>query len=135
MIPEDLNLRHAEDLLPLRQGPVRFAILTPDGRTSNSWRVWTESGDGYICCRDNMRDVKVSLHCSGKQHIAFRSETGIEMTEGSRFWNQWHEPPQQSPAIPSFKLVFPPWGVRLTESDRAKTKAIQRKPESTDEAG
>ena len=95
------------------------------GSTSNAWRVWTDTRDAYICCRDNMGEIKISLHGSGKQHIAFRSETGIEMTPGSRFWNQWHEPPQQDPAIPSFKLVFPPWGVRLTEEREEKDEANQ----------
>jgi len=69
-----------------------------------------------------MKEIKISLHRSGKQHIAFRQETGIETTSGSRFWNQWHEPPQQSPVIPSFKLMFPSWGARLTEADRRKAR-------------
>ena len=115
--------------LPLRDGPIRFAVTMSDGSTSNAWRVWTETRDAYICCRDNMGEIKISLHGSGKQHIAFRSETGIQMQPGSRFWNQWTEPPQQDPAIPSFKLVFPPWGVRLTDDDRSKTKRIREKLE------
>ena len=123
-----MNVSHSENLgLPLRDSPLRFAVMMPDGRTSNSWRVWTEGGDGYICCRDNMKEVKVSLHGSGKQHIAFRQESGIEMTPGSRFWNEWREPQQGSPAIPTFKLIFPPWGVRLARSDRTKTTAIRQK--------
>ena len=127
-MPQDLKIQHGEDLLlPLRQGPVRFAVLMPDGRTSNAWRVWTEESGAYICCRDNMGGIKVSLHRSGQQHIAFRQETGVEMGPGDRFWNRWHEPPQQSPAISSFRLVFPPWGVRLGPGDRAKTDAIARK--------
>lgn len=113
--------------IPVRDGPIRFAVLMPDGCTSNSWRVWIETSGAYICCRDNIQEIKISLHRSGRQHIAFRTETGIEMTPGSRFWNQWHEPPQQSPTIPSFKLVFPPWGVRLTGEHRNKTRSIRQK--------
>ena len=121
-----VRVRHGIQL-PLRNGPIKFAVTMSGGSTSNAWRVWTETRDAYICCRDNMGEIKISLHGSGKQHIAFRSETGIEMTPGSRFWNQWHEPPQQDPAIPSFKLVFPPWGVRLTEDERRKTRRIREK--------
>ena len=118
--------RHLE--LPLRQGPVKFAVTMPGGTTSNLWRVWTEkSGDAYVCCRDNMREIKISLHSSGKQHIAFREETGVEMTPGSRYWNQWREPVSSDPATPTLRLVFPPWGVRLTEKDRNKTPKIRRK--------
>ncbi|MDE2640024.1 MAG: hypothetical protein OXI03_05510 [Chloroflexota bacterium] len=113
--------------LPLRESPIKFAVNMPDGSTSNAWRVWTQGGDAYICCRDNMKEIKVSLHASGKQHIAFHKDAGVEMTPGSRFWNQWHEPPQQNPVVPSFKLLFPPWGVRLTDHDRNKTTAIRRR--------
>ena len=108
--------------LPLRESPIKFAVTMPDGRTSNAWRVWTERREAYVCCRDTMKETKISLHRSGKQHIAFRQETGLEMTSGSRFWDQWHEPPQQSPVIPSFQLVFPSWGARLTEAARRKAR-------------
>ena len=119
--------RKATQELPLLQGPIRFAVVMPDGTTSNSWRVWTRGGDAYVCCRDNMKEIKINLHQSGKQHIAFRQESGIEMAPGSRFWNQWLEPPKQNPAVPSFKLLFPPWGMRLTEIDRQQSKAMRQK--------
>ena len=113
--------------LPLLQDAISFAVVMPDGTTSNSWRVWTQGGDAYVCCRDNMTEIKVSLHQSGRQHIAFRQEAGIEMTPGDRFWNRWVEPPPQNPAVPSFKLFLPVWGVRLSEADRHKTKEMKRK--------
>lgn len=108
--------------LPLRESPIKFAVTMPDGRTSNAWRVWTERREAYVCCRDNMKEIKISLHRSGRQHIAFRQETGIETIPGSRFWNRWHEPPQQNPVIPNFKLIFPSWGVRLTDTARGKAR-------------
>ena len=114
--------------LPIRKSPIRFAITMLDGSTSNAWRAWVEKGtEVYVCCRDNLSEVKISLHSSGKQHIAFRGETGIHMVSGSRFWNQWREPSKERLAIPSFRLLFPPWGVRLTAEDRSKTKEIRRK--------
>ena len=76
--------------LPLRSSPMRFAVMRKDGLSSNAWRVWVDpAGDAYVLCRDHMKEMKASLHQSGKQHIAFTSKTGIEMTKGSRFWNQW----------------------------------------------
>lgn len=119
--------RNADEELPLRRNKVSFAAVMPDGTTSNSWRVWTNGGDAYICCRDSMKEIKISLHQSGKQHVAFSQEADIEMTEGNRFWNQWHEPLQDGRAIPSFQLILPPWGMRLTESDRQEKTATRRK--------
>ena len=36
--------------------------------------------------------LKISLHKSGKQHIAFTSESKHQTTAGNRFWDQWWEP-------------------------------------------
>ena len=116
------NLQVAGDLqLPLREGPIRFAVFNGEGRSSNAWGVSShESGDIYVFCRDHMKELKVSLHQSGNQHIAFTSESGLEMTEGSRFWDQWREPQPHdgSNVVPSFSLFFPSWGLNLTQSMR-----------------
>ena len=113
--------------IPVRHGPIRFAIRMPNGLTSNAWRVWTEDSGAYICCRDNMQEIKISLHSSGKHHIAFSKDSGIKTSPGSRFWNQWKRPPQKSPAIASFKLLFPSWGIQLTSLERSKTRSIRKK--------
>ena len=74
-----------------------------------------------------MKEIKVSLHKSGQQQIAVNREHAVHLTTGSRFWNQWQEPPQTDPATPSFILYFPPWGVRLRASDRNRTTEIRKK--------
>ena len=122
-----VHVRGAREL-PLRESPLRFGVVMGDGSTSNGWRVWVENeGDVYICCRDNMSDLKVSLHRSGQQHIAHTSQSGQKTGPGTRFLNQWPEPSQDGPVLPSFKLLFPSWGVRLDEADRSKTRTIRRK--------
>ena len=110
--------------LPVRKGPLRFGITWMNGLiTSNTWGVRTEkTGDAYIYCRDNMQEIKISLHKSGKQHIAFTKSSGHQMAPDNRFWNQWREPPQQTPPVPSFKLLFPKWGIGLNDEDRNKTR-------------
>ena len=107
--------------LPLTKSPITFAVLWKNGQTSNTWGVRVEKeGDVYIYCRDNMKEVKISLHKSGKQHIAYTKGSGSEMTPGNRFWNQWREPQHGNQAIPSFRLYFPNWGTRLGEEERNK---------------
>ena len=32
-------------ILPIRKGPVRFAVGSPEGLTSNSWTLWA-NGEG-----------------------------------------------------------------------------------------
>ena len=113
--------------LPLRSSPMRFAVMRKDGLSSNAWRVWVDpAGDAYVLCRDHMKEMKASLHQSGKQHIAFTSKTGIEMTKGSRFWNQWTEPQYYdgSQVIPTLNLFFPDWALTLTEETRQANPGI-----------
>jgi hypothetical protein len=101
-------------LLPVRKGPIRFAVGSPDGLTSNAWRIWTEKkGDVYIRCRDNFQDAKVSLHASGRWRIGFAQEAlaknpGLVQDGQNRAWDVWDEPPAALPnVVKAFKLVFP----------------------------
>ena len=113
-----IYLRHGLEL-PLRESPIRFAVTMKNRLTSNTWGVKVEKvGDAYIFCRDNMKEQKISLHKSGKQHIAFLKGSGYEMTPGSRYWNQWLEPQPQRPPVPSFKLVFPSWATTVNGEAR-----------------
>lgn len=58
--------------VPIRKSPLRFAVGRPDGASSNSWKLWTvPAGDVYVACRDNFRDMKVSLHASGRWRLGF----------------------------------------------------------------
>ena len=100
-----ITVRFRKNLtLPLRTGPIRFAVTMANGLTSHSWKVFTKGGDAYVVCRESMKDIKVSLHKSGRQHIAFVHGSGHEMTPGSRFWNRWWEPSsKQRPPVPSVK--------------------------------
>ena len=129
--------RHGLEL-PLRESPIRFAVTMKNGLTSNTWGLKVEKdGDAYIFCRDNMKEQKISLHKSGKQHIAFSKGSGHEMTPGSRYWNQWREPQQQRPPMPSFKLVFPSWATTVNgearEGCRSKWDSNQILIEGDDE--
>lgn len=116
------NLKLGYDVtLPIRDNPVRFGVLGKDGLSSNAWGVYTEpSGDIYLVCRDHMKETKVSLHQSGKQHFGFTSESGLETAEGGRFWDEWWEPQFQkgSTVLPSYSLLFPSWALGLTQAMR-----------------
>jgi hypothetical protein len=101
-------------LLPLRRGPVRFAVGPPDGLTSNSWRLWTtRRGDIYIACRDNFKEAKVSLHASGRWRMGFTTEAlmkdkALLANDKDRAWEVWDEPPPTLPdTVVAFRLLFP----------------------------
>ena len=105
--------------LPIRYGPVRFAVVGNGGRRSNSWKIWPEkNGEIYVAIRETNPGFKVSLHKSGKQHIKMASE----------YWGQWREPDiYAGPMVAtSAKLVFPTWGMReddkLSEQEREAWK-------------
>ena len=129
------NLKLGEDLeLPIRESPVRFSIMRKNGLSSNAWRIWVDNrGNAYIKSRDHMQELKISLHNSGKQHIAFTPESGLEMTEGNRFWDQWWEPPHyRGPPSGSYlQPILPIVGIDV-ESGHAglQPKSLEHKPDS-----
>ena len=124
---EQIAIQLSRDLiLPCKQSPIRFAVLQRNGLTSNAWGVRVEkSGDAYIYCRDSLTGQKISLHKSGKQHIAFSEGLRSKLNMPSRFMNQWHEPHYEKEAVATFKLLFPSdWSVGLSEEQRAKAKSV-----------
>lgn len=107
-------LMAAVSALPIRRGPVRFAVGSPQGFTSNAWRVWTSKhGDVYISCRDNFKEAKVSLHTSGRWRMGFTTEAisknaGLLSEPTNRAWDVWDQPLPSLPGIvTAFHLVFP----------------------------
>ena len=84
-----------------------------DSGLSVRWGVRVESkGDAYVYNRDVKHAEKVSLHASGRQHIAITDETAIRVGAPSRFGPKWIEPEFDGAALPAFSILFPPWGVR-----------------------
>jgi hypothetical protein len=118
-------------VLPLERAPIRFAVLMQSGRVSNTWKIEVNRlGDTYIFCRDNLQGQKVSLHCSGKQHIAFDPSIGqLPNSPKSRFMNQWQEPEFEDHAIPTFALLFPRWGVGLGRTGISTSEELWKKNE------
>jgi hypothetical protein len=100
--------------LPLRSGAARFAVGSPDGISSNSWRCWTEKSGIYIACRDNFSETKISLHTSGRWRMGFTQEAVDERPDilagdfNDRAWDKWEEPAELKPGVVvAFRMVFP----------------------------
>ena len=118
--------------LPLRNNRIRFGVKRRDGRSSNSWLVWGDrQGNFYIRARDHMEESKVSLHNSGQQHFAFTPESGHTVSDGTRFISRWRQPNYDdgSNLTPSFYLLFPTWGLGVTQDDRDAQSSVWGKHE------
>jgi hypothetical protein len=109
------NIFAGDPRLPIRRGPVRFAVGPPDGLTSNSWRFWTtRAGDAYVACRDNMKEVKVSLHASGHWRVGITEEAlaknpGLVAPGANRAWDVWEAPSESVPnTVLAFRMNFAP---------------------------
>ena len=112
--------------LPLRNAPIRFAVQKRNGITSNSWGIGSGSkGDVYIYCRDGLKGQKVSLHASGRQHISFSLDApSMKSYAGDRFMNRWEEPQYTKKAVPTLRLLFPPWGLGRNAEQRETVQAV-----------
>jgi len=113
-------------LLPIRKGPVRFAVGPCDGLTSNSWGVEARpKGDVYIFCRDNFKEAKVSLHRTGRWRMGF-TETAVGKNSNllragqNRAWDVWDKPPPQVPNVTTaFRLYFLPSELAVRPEQRS----------------
>ena len=110
---------------PLTMGPVNFSVLSERG-LSDRWgaRVGPK-GDSYIYNRDVRNAEKVSLHESECQHIAITGETAVRVGADNRFGPRWTEPVFDRGAVPTFSILFPPWGV----TDRRPENLARKKGE------
>ena len=116
-----ISPRKKELDLPLTKGPVNFTVLKGDGTRSNRWKIKINAkGDAYVICRDIPNLEKVSLHASGRQHISIDRKVAQSLGATNRFGPEWREPEFDSEAIPTFTLLFPPWGVGLAMDDFVK---------------
>ena len=114
--------------LPSRESPIHFAVQQENRLTSNAWGVHVENtGDAYVYCRHNLKGQKISLHRSGKQHISLDESFVSQMGSSDRFMNQWREPHYTQETIATFRLLFPAWGVGLSEEQRRTAKSAWNK--------
>jgi hypothetical protein len=92
-----------------RDTPIRFCVGPAEGVTSHSWRIWTEKkSELYMACRDSFKDIKISLHASGRWRMGFTEEAirgNPRLIEGgrNRAWDVWDKP---APLLPGLVVAF-----------------------------
>ena len=125
--------------LRLRESSFRFAVGHPEGASSNSWVVTVgKKGDVYVACRDNFREVKVSLHASGQWRLALTEQAIKESPEllpagADRVWDRWAPPPEHdSRLVIAFQVVFPTRELYVRPEQRTGWKPIVFVEPSTD---
>ncbi|WNM62013.1 hypothetical protein [Candidatus Nitrospira neomarina] len=112
--------------IPTTRDPVRIAVGTPDGVSSNSWRVWVKGLDTYVMCRDNFREIKISLHASGIWRVALTEGTikarpELVLGGGDRVIHRRRpDLSHATKALIGFQIIFLKEGLYLQRSDRTK---------------
>jgi hypothetical protein len=110
--------------LPLKHREVRFAIGTPSGWSTNSWKVWVRKQDTYIACRDNFREMKVSLHASGIWRLGFierfaEARPDLVEPEEDRVWKKWKpDLAETNPVATAFQVIAPTATLYLSPQER-----------------
>ena len=91
---------------------------------TNSWRLWTRGADIYVACRDNFKEIKVSLHASGVWRLAYTQEAlkarpELVPADEDRVWQRWVPPENaDSVCVVAFRIVFPPGAVYVDRRQR-----------------
>ncbi len=121
------------EALPLYRKSLRFAVARANGLSSNSWRIKVGSrGDAYVACRSHFPGLRISLHRSGRCHMAFDSNP--RNGEG-HYMDQWQAPSptlaitEDAYFIPSFRLTFANYALRLDQERRDYQQGIWDKNE------
>jgi hypothetical protein len=89
MSPHPVGVPHATLIaMPVPRQIVRFAVGSPDGPRSRTWRLWVPKGksDVYVSSRRIASSIKVSLHEPGPARFALTSEflrgSGFQAPDG-----------------------------------------------------
>ena len=109
----------------------KFSVIDPYGLSANSWGVQADRhGEVYVYCRDHMKEIKASFHKSGQQHVAYKDGSPQADQTESRFIHQWLVPAHHGDVefVPTFNLIFPHWGLGLTEDMRQALPKVWGKP-------
>ena len=112
--------------IPLTKPPIRIAVGTPDGVSSNSWRIWVQGMDIYVSCRDNFQEFKVSLHASGIWRVAFtehalKSRSDLLKPDSDRVISRrTPDLTDTKKAVIGFQIVVLGKGLYLQPSQRTK---------------
>jgi len=98
---------------------LRFGVVGQPGYRAETWKCLTYHGAGkqrcvYVACRRLGNALKLSLHESGRWHVAFDSQEFSQMFEGAnapsdRFAGKWEKP---APLIADLTLacrIHIPW--------------------------
>jgi hypothetical protein len=86
--------------------------------------VWANSGQLYIACRDNFKEVKVSLHSTGRWRMGFTAQAianrpDLVKANENRAWEVWNEPPATVPnVVVAYHFIFPTAALAIHPEDR-----------------
>jgi len=97
---------------------LRFGVGQP-GYRAETWKCWTYHGAGkqrcvYVACRGLGNALKLSLHESGRWHVAFDSQQFSQMFEDAnappdRFMGKWDKPVPLSAGMTLACRIHIPW--------------------------
>jgi hypothetical protein len=105
---------------------LRFALGGEHGLSSLSWKVWAHGPDAYIACRDNYKELKVSLH-GERWRVGVTGEKAaatahLRRPGQDRAWMVWDRPAPEDGVTVGYRLLFFPSESTLTPAMRAGLK-------------
>lgn len=106
---------------------IRVIVGTAPGRRSGMWRFFTRGDDIYVQSNAMRKDLKTSLHASGKGHHAW-TDSGVAqwVPDGDRYMMKWDKPEDFAPGgkillgivLPTDHLTVPPEEPPLAQREK-----------------
>jgi hypothetical protein len=114
----------ADKRLPIRAREIRIAVGSPNGASTNSWKIWVRKDDVYVACRDNFQGLKVSLHASGVWRVGYTREFAASRPDlvlpgSDRALKKW-SPDVDAKLVLGFQLACPDQSLYLMPGQRTE---------------
>jgi hypothetical protein len=97
---------------------IRFGVRTDEGRSSDVWKCWTNTGTGkrdvFLTSRPLGTALKLTLHETGRWHVGFHTELKDKLFPGgtappTRFLGVWNRGALEGRVWTLAARVYFPW--------------------------
>jgi hypothetical protein len=126
------QFRHFKTLASMPEHSLRFGIIGQPGYRAETWKCLTYQGarkrrDVYIACRGLGNALKLSLHETGRWHVASDSQQFSQMFENAnappdRFMGKWDKPVPPSAGLTLACRIHIPWDAATIPDPSLDTK-------------
>jgi hypothetical protein len=115
----------------MNNNSITVAVGSPDDLRSSIWTLWVQGDEVYFGARPFLPSLKVSLHKTGRWHIAWEKK---QKNEKTRIIHRWRRPPPfHNGLVDGIGVLIDPYFPKepfknraITDPDIAPTRPLRK---------